>query len=108
MSAVVMIAVEGSSQVKAYGYEPNSAKLFVTFVGGTMYRYDGVEADVWADFLEAESKGKFLNAVIKRGGYAYTKLTAAEAQAIEAANAPIAIVDEWAGARIKVIEGQHA
>ena len=60
-----------SACVYALGYDLASSSLFVAFQSGRVYKYFQVPPDVYQDFLNAPSKGKFLNFVIKRGGYAY-------------------------------------
>lgn len=67
-----------SSNVSAVGYDPVMLRLFVRFNSGDEYAYDGVEPETHRFFLAADSKGKFLNRVIRAGGsdsrYAYRKL----------------------------------
>lgn len=48
--------------------------LEVTFRNGSRYRYSGVSAEVFDEFLGSESKGRFLNQVIK-GGYSGKRIT---------------------------------
>ena len=66
-----------SSNIKAYGYNPSFDILTVVFNTGEEYWYFEVQSLTWADFFEAESKGKFLNEVIKNH-YRYLKVTAFE------------------------------
>lgn len=63
-----------SSNIKAYGYNPSYDILSVVFHTGEEYWYFEVPALVWADFHDAESKGKFLNVEIKNQ-YRYLKVT---------------------------------
>ena len=46
-------------------YDAGARCLFVTFVTGRVYVYDGVPADVYEALLRARSKGRFFNAEIK-------------------------------------------
>ena len=63
-----------SSSVDAVGYDPDSNKLYVRFVGsGRAYAYYGVSASVYDAFMAADSKGGFVNAHIK-GRYEYRRL----------------------------------
>ena len=63
-----------SSSIDAIGYEPDSGKLYVRFVGsGRAYVYYGVPAPVYAAFMAADSKGRFVNTRIK-GLYEYRRL----------------------------------
>lgn len=56
-----------SGQVKAIGYDPATETLAVSFNGGpgSIYHYPGVKAETYAEFLKAESIGKFFGAHIK-------------------------------------------
>lgn len=66
-----------SSQIAAFGYDEATQVLAIQFPGrgvkpGDVYHYTGVPADVYADMLAAESKGKFFSSSI-RGRFAYVK-----------------------------------
>ena len=62
-----------SSNVEAIGYDPDNRKLHVRFHSGTTYVYLDVAERVFHEFMEADSKGKYLNANVK-GQYQYAKL----------------------------------
>jgi hypothetical protein len=62
-----------SSHIVATGYDSLSQTLHVEFKGGAVYRYFLVPAEVYRDFLEAESKGKFFSANIRFAGYTFEK-----------------------------------
>jgi len=62
-----------SSSIAAAGYDRDSQILRVRFVGGATYDYRGVPADVFQGFLNAPSRGQFVNWRIKPF-YAYTRL----------------------------------
>ena len=63
-----------SSSVDAVGYDPDSGKLYVRFVGpGRAYAYYGVPTSVYDAFMAADSKGRFVNTHIK-GRYEYRRL----------------------------------
>jgi hypothetical protein len=49
-----------SSNVKGARYDDEEQILEVMFKGGATYRYYGVGADVWDEFLGASSKGQFI------------------------------------------------
>ena len=70
--AIAMKPVE-SNQVKAVGYDPATKTLAVTFTrgAGAIYHYPNVEPKVHADFLAAESIGKFFGANVQ--GRAFLK-----------------------------------
>jgi hypothetical protein len=66
-----------SSQIHAVGYDAGSRTLRIQFKSaggpGSTYDYPGVPADKHADFLKAESVGKFFGAHIK-GKFDFKKL----------------------------------
>lgn len=64
--AIEMTPVE-SNQVKAIGYDADRKTLSVTFTRGPghIYHYPDCEPQLHADFMSAESKGKFFGAHVK-------------------------------------------
>lgn len=50
-----------SSLVQRAIYDPAKATLAVTFTTGRTYLYFGVPAELYEDFLAAESRGQFFN-----------------------------------------------
>ena len=54
-----------SSAVARIGYDAEPEEAFVEFLGGDLYAYEGVPADVYEELAHAESKGTFVNEVIK-------------------------------------------
>ena len=61
---ISMLAVT-SSTIAAVGYTADAQILQVDFCSGSRYRYYNVQASVFTAFLNAPSKGRFLNRVIK-------------------------------------------
>ena len=55
-----------SSNIESIGYDPTSKVLEVKFSGGRVYAYHDVPYDVHFKLMSAESKGKFVHAVIKK------------------------------------------
>ena len=53
-----MPAVE-SSAIRGIDYDAPSRTLLVIFIDGDGYAYAGVPPELYAEFLEAESKGRF-------------------------------------------------
>ncbi len=53
-----------SSMMKAIGYDEATQTLEILFNSGKTYEYSGVPADVFADFLAADSKGVFFHSEI--------------------------------------------
>lgn len=65
MLVVEMVAVDSSS-IDAVGYDEGARELWVRFVDSeTTYVYEGVEPGTYRELLEAESKGQFVNWVVK-------------------------------------------
>ena len=63
-----------SSNVEAIGYDPDAQEIHVRFFkSGETYVYYGVEEWVFQEFMQADSKGIYLNTNIK-GRYQYGKL----------------------------------
>jgi KTSC domain len=54
-----------SSSVEAAGYDIERRTLRVRYVHGSTYDYQTVPANVFKEFLAAESKGRFVNWSIK-------------------------------------------
>ncbi len=54
-----------SSNVEAIGYCPETEELHVQFLKSGLYVYAGVPEWVYVEFMEAESKGRYLNENIK-------------------------------------------
>jgi len=62
-----------SSNVNEIGYDEKENDIFVRFKNGYLYAYFGVPVNVWEDFLNAESKGKFVHTSLK-GKYDYMRI----------------------------------
>ena len=54
-----------STAVKMIGYDGEAEEAYVEYLGGGLYAYEGVPAGVFEELANAESKGTFVNAVIK-------------------------------------------
>lgn len=55
-----------SSNIEAIGYDAAAQELHVRFLkSGATYAYYGVEEWVFQELMQADSKGRFLNANIK-------------------------------------------
>ena len=59
------MAATASSAILRIWYEPNEESLFITFVGGKTYAYEGVPGPLCRSLLAAESHGRFFNAHIR-------------------------------------------
>lgn len=64
-SQISMIEVD-SSNIQAIGYSFQERVLQVDFLSGSRYRYLKVDPDVFERFINAPSKGRFLNREIKK------------------------------------------
>jgi hypothetical protein len=62
-----------STSIEWFDYDERMAGLDLAFVGGKTYRYHGVPAHVRDELRAAQSKGRYVNAVIKPH-YPYTPL----------------------------------
>ena len=59
-----------SSNINKVGYDNNT--LYVQYKSGVTYKYKNFPQNLYESFLEAESKGKFMNSEVK-GKYEYEK-----------------------------------
>jgi hypothetical protein len=62
-----------STNVHSVGYDADSQTLEVEFNNGSVYHYTGVPVDEYEGLMNADSKGTYLNANIKKR-YPYTRL----------------------------------
>lgn len=69
--------VFGSSNVSAIAYDAEKKECWVKFNEGSVYVYENVGPGVWEEFNNAQSKGRFVNLVLRRG-HAYRKEASAE------------------------------
>jgi hypothetical protein len=60
-----------SSTIDQIGYDEDQQEVHVIFKSGQHYIYSDVSSDVWDQFRDASSKGKFLNEEFKAKGYSY-------------------------------------
>ena len=54
-----------SSVIQSFAYDKEDRRLVVRFVGGRVYAYDDVPADVAKGFGAAASKGAYFNEVVR-------------------------------------------
>jgi len=62
-----------STNIDMIGYDEDNSQLHVKFRSGAEYVYNEVPPAVYQEFLDADSKGKFLNERIK-GRYYYARV----------------------------------
>ena len=63
-----------SSNIASIGYAESSNILEVEFNHGGTYQYFDVPQHEYQALMNADSKGKYFDANIKKGGYRYAKL----------------------------------
>lgn len=63
-----------SSNVAAIAHDEEQSLLYVQFLDGSVYRYDDVDRDTFLQFESAPSKGKWVWAVLRNGGYNYERI----------------------------------
>jgi hypothetical protein len=68
---IALLKIE-SSHIKAIGNRGKN--LFVAFNTGDVYKYNNVPYQLFLDMQKAESKGKYFNLFIRKGGYSYSKV----------------------------------
>lgn len=56
----------GSTSLRSVGYDERTQTLEVQFVGGRVYQYYGVPANMHRKMMRAQSKGQFFNRYIRR------------------------------------------
>ena len=62
-----------STSLASIGYEPARRTLEVEFRKGRVYQYHGVGAEIVEQLMNAESKGRFMNAHI-RNCFRFTRI----------------------------------
>ena len=62
-----------SSTIKSVEYDDDARELDITFTSGKTYRYFNVPLEIYAEFLDAGSRGKFFNDNIK-GTFAFAEV----------------------------------
>ena len=62
---VTMFAVQ-SSTILSIGYSEAEQELHILFVGNHLYTYKDFPPDLWEEFREAESVGRFFAQFIKK------------------------------------------
>lgn len=63
-----------SSNIASVGYDAMSEILEVEFNNGTVYQYCNVPERLYNGLMEADSKGRYFDAYIKKGGFRYSRV----------------------------------
>lgn len=70
-----------SAAVMGFKYDRESRRLFAQFAEDVYYSYEDVPGDVVLDTLFADSIGQAFDALVKKGGFEYTRIPPDEALA---------------------------
>jgi len=62
-----------SSSISHVGYDRQTRTLEVEFRNGHAYRYLDVPPQIYHEFMQADSKGRFINFIIKKN-YPYLRV----------------------------------
>jgi len=54
-----------SSNVAQIGFDDEDMSLYVRFMNGALYVYEGVPPDVWEQLMQTTSKGRFIHTDLK-------------------------------------------
>ncbi|NMC64107.1 MAG: KTSC domain-containing protein [SAR324 cluster bacterium] len=63
-----------SSNIASICYDEATSTLEVEFLSGRIYHYYGIPQYMYEAFINADSKGKYLNEYIKKAGYSYAQV----------------------------------
>jgi KTSC domain len=79
MPKIDMVKVANSSNIEEVLYNEETGKFYAKFKGGAVYRYDNVPVEEGRIIqatagMDEISTGHWINRLIKKGGYKYTKL----------------------------------
>jgi hypothetical protein len=61
-----------STFIASIGYDKSKSLLEVEFTSGEVYKYYGVPAFIYYEFIYASSHGEYFNKTIKTEEYAYS------------------------------------
>jgi hypothetical protein len=64
----------GSTNVKSIWWNWKEKRLFVRFLDGSLYAYEGISLDVARGMLETDSPGRYVWNTLRAGGYSYRRL----------------------------------
>lgn len=66
--------IVSSSNIEAIGIDPATEELYVRFLRGETYIYSGVSEFQFTEFVNAPSKGQWLDQNVKKPGNSYRKM----------------------------------
>ena len=59
--------------IHGYKYDPTKRSMYLMFAKGGIYEYFNVENNIYEDFAKTETKGRYLNSIIKK--YSFERLS---------------------------------
>ncbi len=62
---IIKITKLDSSIIESFGYDTNKQEMLIEFNGGSQYLYKNVNEIVVTEFMDAESKGRYINEIKK-------------------------------------------
>jgi lysyl-tRNA synthetase class 2 len=65
-----------STVIRSFDYDPDSQQLWIRFVSGKLYIYEGVPEDIHDGLCGARSKGEYFNLAV-RDRYPYREVVPA-------------------------------
>lgn len=68
------VKIDNSTSIDCVRYDKDDRNLVVRFIQGSEYVYSDVPQETYQNLLESESKGKFFDKEIKKGGFEFEKL----------------------------------
>lgn len=71
----------GSTNVKQVWWFAEAERLFVEFLDGSLYSYEGVPLAIAVGMVETDSPGRYVWNVLRPNGYAYRRLVKGSAKA---------------------------
>ena len=63
---IIEITKLDSSIIEKFGYDTNKQQMLIEFSGGSQYLYKDVNEIVVTEFMDAESKGRYINEIKKQ------------------------------------------
>lgn len=63
-----------SSNLASVGYNAQTQTLEIEFLSGTIYQYFNVPESIYSGLMSASSHGRYFDAYIKKGGFAYRRI----------------------------------
>ena len=63
---IIEITKLDSSIIESFGYDTNKQQMLIEFSGGSQYLYKDVNEIVVTEFMDAESKGRYINEIKKQ------------------------------------------